>query len=388
MKIAQNLFSCSALAVTSVRSQGVLDNLLQQLNEANTYLESLEATAQEAIQEFDPTSMLRGKKEKRRKNNGFVGQDNDQDEFETDDDEEDQDDKEPTDEELLDTLLKFYEDNCDDDKLCPIFYSLLRTRVEEQGIPELLRPQIEEAKSYTEMKQAEKKAQEEHDAMVRQLELTGDSDVTIPPLDRELNCENEDCTVPLPLHGIWNYGCWCNFGANLGSGNGSPVNELDEACRKMQLCTKCVRKDHQDCDIETKSYNATFAWSIDQESLVADCKASNPGDECATHICCCELQLISDILDLMWQGIAYDDQYKHSEGWDRVENCNTPGNNSGDGNRECCGQYPGRFLYNSNVQQCCDNKFTYNPLMMDCCDNGELMSPGTCPNNLRKKKRK
>lgn len=374
MKLSHfRLASAATLALTRVNAQGVLDNLLQQLNEANTYLESLEETAQQALHEIEeiPQAML-----KRKKNNGFIGQEIGNEEVE-------EEEEEPTDEELLDTLLEFYGENCDDDKLCPIFYNELRKRVEEKGIPDLLRPQIEEAKSYTEMKQAEK----EHEELVRQMELTG-SDESIPSLDRELNCEREDCKVPVPLHGIWNYGCWCNFGVNLGSGNGSPVNELDEACRKMQLCTKCVRKDHENCDIQTKSYNATFAWSIDENSLVADCKASNPNDECATHICCCELQLISDILDLMWQGIAYDDSFKHSEGFDRVENCNIPGNNSGDGNRECCGQYPGRFLYNSDVQQCCDNKATYNPLMMDCCDNGELMSPGTCPNNLRKKRKK
>ena len=28
-------------------------------------------------------------------------------------------------------------------------------------------------------------------------------------------CENGVCEVPISLHGLWGYGCWCNFGEDL-----------------------------------------------------------------------------------------------------------------------------------------------------------------------------
>ena len=28
-------------------------------------------------------------------------------------------------------------------------------------------------------------------------------------------CENGVCEIPISLHGLWGYGCWCNFGENL-----------------------------------------------------------------------------------------------------------------------------------------------------------------------------
>ena len=28
-------------------------------------------------------------------------------------------------------------------------------------------------------------------------------------------CENGVCEIPISLHGLWGYGCWCNFGESL-----------------------------------------------------------------------------------------------------------------------------------------------------------------------------
>ena len=65
-------------------------------------------------------------------------------------------------------------------------------------------------------------------------------------LDRSVFCPAGQCDIPISLSQIWGYGCWCNFGADVGVGSGTPTDKFDEKCRDFQKCMRCVQNDAED----------------------------------------------------------------------------------------------------------------------------------------------
>lgn len=201
-----------------------------------------------------------------------------------------------------------------------------------------------------------------------------------------LNCQEDDCVVPMTLTGIWGYGCWCNFGSNLTEGKYKPVNEYDQACKNMQSCLRCAQMDAYDanisCNVATHPYSAQMTQSIQSqsanESINVSCSSQNTGDSCATHICTCAVQLTNEILALQWNGITYDSQYRHVTNggtFDPEASCviDRQPTDSGNPTIECCGKYPFRFVFNSERFDCCEqgDMFAYfNPITQKCCTKG------------------
>jgi hypothetical protein len=195
------------------------------------------------------------------------------------------------------------------------------------------------------------------------------------------NCEDEECDIAIDLRGIWGYGCWCHFGSKLLNGRGMPVNPHDEACKRMQLCLRCAEMDGQadnyECDPRTVSYNSTFMQSTGQNdninSFNSGCQVQNPNDLCGAHVCTCEMQLINDILDLVWQEYTHDPSPRHPQNpyggdFDFATNCVT---DPGVTEIDCCGKYPFRYTYNSLQKSCCEPvEKLYNPFDTNCCAEG------------------
>lgn len=259
---------------------------------------------------------------------------------------------------LITTASEYIRESNPGDKRTDAFATAILLKYEETGyLPTHLRDQLEE--------------------VVLQNEIDGHS--------RELNCG--DCAVPVPLWGIWDYGCWCNFGDNLMTGFGDPVNSYDAACKKFQLCFRCTVED-DNCDPSTLVYSVSFSWLASAEALMADCTSLNGGDPCKTHACCCEMNLINNILTLLWSEDHYDPQYKHSSGWEKPDTClkNNDGGGTGEGRDfQCCGVYPDRIMYNADHMQCCGGLSVYNPMTHECCGYGEVHGAGNCPMTRRKK---
>jgi len=191
-------------------------------------------------------------------------------------------------------------------------------------------------------------------------------------------CENGVCTQHVSLRGIWQYGCWCNFGNQLMHGSGAPVNVFDEKCKDLQRCLRCARQDGvndgYECNPTTKQYSSALAMS--NMGLQSKCSDANPGDDCAAHVCMCELNLIDDLLELMWSFVVYDDQYLHSKGFDPEIMCETsPQIND----MECCGYYPSRFPYSTYDNDCCTNtQERYQVVTHECCSSWGVVPIGTC----------
>ena len=127
-------------------------------------------------------------------------------------------------------------------------------------------------------------------------------------------CGTGGCNVPIMLQPIWGYGCWCNFGENLMQGSGKPQDDYDQICQNMQMCMKCAVIDTgYECDPLVDTYNATISWfGSKSETLMADCSSDN-SNECASFLCTCELNLINNLLTLLWRGLWADKSLKHDE---------------------------------------------------------------------------
>jgi len=195
------------------------------------------------------------------------------------------------------------------------------------------------------------------------------------------NCHDQECDIAIDLRGLWGYGCWCNFGSKLTNGKGQPVSAHDKVCKNMQLCLRCAEMDAgeggYECDAKTTEYNSIFSQSSGQNnndnSFNSQCANLNPGNLCGTHVCTCEIQLINDILSLVWDLEPYETFPRHPSNpyggdFDTESQCVTePGNSD----LSCCGKYPFRYPYNNINKNCCESvEQLFNPFKSLCCENG------------------
>merc|ERR1712004_111666 len=167
---------------------------------------------------------------------------------------------------------------------------------------------------------------------------------------RSSNCpEPTGCNTAWDLTGIWGYGCWCNLDAENGeltTGSGTPVNEFDAVCQKLQLCLRCAKFDNGGCDPNVDDYNNKSG-----SDFLNRCTEANPNDGCGRSLCCCHSQFFSDLLGLLWSNAVYDPLQLHANpNWDQSV-CDVRANP--DSEMDCCGEYPARFPFNTNAKTCC-----------------------------------
>lgn len=216
-------------------------------------------------------------------------------------------------------------------------------------------------------------------------------------------CPEDGCTVPIKLADIWGYGCWCNFGDELGWGRGPTLDEYDHVCNLMMRCNKCAKMDAEDrgdvCDPKTESFNANLRWDKEQFALVADCSAENDND-CGVHLCSCETTFIANLIKALWTDNDLVPGYAHSNTtWDgslcvpqkpeetledifgtTLAPTTVEDEEADESEMFCCGLYPDRYSYNSALWGCCDapyNKNRYRLTDEICCANGDVFEIGT-----------
>lgn len=187
------------------------------------------------------------------------------------------------------------------------------------------------------------------------------------------------------------YGCYCfakaPFNLKDNAGNGKPMDQADNACRKHSRCHTCAGKDFGDdkCDLfRTYKFSATEDPVTKERHITC---LNEPGS-CKRAVCECDVQLAYDLRDaeMSWNIL-------HHKRWGKFNQDNCLAHNQGgrDGSfrsekfseptQECCGEYPFRFPFHpddghGNIRNCCNGK-TYNPNVLECC-NGEVVEYGTC----------
>jgi len=188
------------------------------------------------------------------------------------------------------------------------------------------------------------------------------------------------CTTPISFGAVWGYGCWCNFGEELTTGSGKPVDDFDKVCKDLQMCLRCSKLDAKEtggyCNPLTQQYSATYNFQRDDAEMLSDCQAQNAGSECASQVCSCELKFISEYIDLQWSNAGYDAAKKLENGFDQAGSCPKVG--AGVTTKSCCGEYPSRTPYGSKLECCTESGHIYNPLVNECCGVTGTAAIGAC----------
>merc|ERR1712019_276637 len=196
------------------------------------------------------------------------------------------------------------------------------------------------------------------------------------------NCDpsTSTCQTPISFSAVWGYGCWCNFGNELTTGSGKPVDDFDHVCKDLQMCLRCSKLDAKEagdfCDPLTQQYSATYNFQQDDATMVADCTAQNPNSDCANQVCSCELKFISNYIDLQWSNSIYTANNKLENGFDQENTCPKVGTVGT--SKSCCGSYPSRTPYGGRLECCQASGSIYNPLVSECCGVTGTAAIGAC----------
>lgn len=76
------------------------------------------------------------------------------------------------------------------------------------------------------------------------------------------------CTNFIPFEAVWDYGCFCQFGVDAGNGKGTPQNEVDELCRALTYCYRCVRIGWFENSVFSTKYKNTQFFHFQQDISV------------------------------------------------------------------------------------------------------------------------
>merc|ERR1719220_2838229 len=183
-------------------------------------------------------------------------------------------------------------------------------------------------------------------------------------------------TVPLSFSGIWNYGCWCNFGQNLMSGQGTPVNRMDQLCQDMQLCLRCAKSDAENfdqednCDPKTTTFKSNYGHLFFGKTVAAACNLNE--STCSRNVCMCQTNMIAQMIQLVFEGYQHDREYYEDVFTEEIKSqvCQKSGKHGGDENETaCCGYYPERkpFLSGGRRRCCQNDQQLYNEMTHQCC---------------------
>lgn len=245
-------------------------------------------------------------------------------------------------------LVRFYTNELKDKHGESAFAQALRLKMKHDGVPEHLWAAI-----------AEKTMDRSYNRV---------DETVLRGLTRASNlCPQGGCFVPISMEEIWDYGCWCNMDEPT-KGSGPTQDEYDEVCKSFVQCSRCAEADGltadgatgdgSECSATETPYSASFEWDDASFGFVADCNQPPNDNNCAIHLCSCQVQLITDVLNLMWAQAARTDAYQAENGFDDsvciVGDSTGANDNSGEEPTVvCCGEYPRRVAY-SPVVNCCD----------------------------------
>jgi len=175
------------------------------------------------------------------------------------------------------------------------------------------------------------------------------------------------------------YGCWCYFEEDHGQGRGKPINEIDAHCKVLHDGYACAIMDGEtegfQCTPWTVQYNSATGLGFgvrDTTVMTNECTDNNPGeDQCAARACMIEGLFVLEAFSLFSSGFGIDPAMRHSEGFDRLEDCPINSDPALKSEKECCGTYPIRHTFKTyGGERGCCGVHTYNSQVLTCCADG------------------
>lgn len=191
---------------------------------------------------------------------------------------------------------------------------------------------------------------------------------------------------------IKKYGCYCFTGTkkegdrHAAGGAGEPVDGIDDLCRKLTRCHKCLQITFPDDDIDVD--NSRYTWEYDESTHALDC-SKNKNNPSRKALCECDASFATAV-GAMWTDSQHQLKYWHSpknkkfkEQFDFEATCTRQGTggSGSNGADQCCGTGIEMKPYNSGEKQCCDNNGSnkiYDATMMTCCQDGSVKLNGAC----------
>lgn len=177
---------------------------------------------------------------------------------------------------------------------------------------------------------------------------------------------------------ITSYGCHCfTQHPKAVGGKGVPVDEIDETCRWLYRCHRCINIDFEgECDPDHIRYNYIITPS-------GEINCSENSNECKRSTCECDAefarQLSATWLDQRWNNFYWTHKKNPSQKEDvqgsimeYESSCSSSGNNVSPSD-SCCGEYPNRIPYSSANKDCCNKSSKlFNSAVQSCCEDGSI----------------
>lgn len=171
------------------------------------------------------------------------------------------------------------------------------------------------------------------------------------------------------------YGCWCYFESDHGSGRGQPVDDVDKFCKTLHDGYSCIMMDSESWD------DVCIPWEVEYESAIgagglngmsieelrSECEVKNGKNTCESMVCAVEGWFVQSFFLYSVSGGTLNPENVHENGFDSIESC--PIKTGEYSEKECCGQYPERFPFKTQggVRGCCGQR-TYQSDIYSCCD--------------------
>lgn len=152
------------------------------------------------------------------------------------------------------------------------------------------------------------------------------------------------------------YGCWCTFDSDF-PGMGIPMDKFDRKCKLLNEAYECASEEINKCRPWSVKYKVPArAYALADENEVRNkCERLNRGSSaCVITACSIQVQFIIDIFDLLSTKAPFSMRYRHDRGFKPQKDCQVH-NRHYDVDRKCCGSYPRRKVYNSVMQECCND---------------------------------
>jgi len=184
-----------------------------------------------------------------------------------------------------------------------------------------------------------------------------------------------ECNSFVPFDSIWEYGCWCYFGDDAGKGQGPVQNEVDELCKNLQTCYRCAKldslEDNEICKPGQIEYNVNVN-SISNQGALLVCQHPLNTEDCQVHVCSCEVNFISKLLQLFFSGVTFNPDLHHDT-WTQHQDICVVNTNEGPSTMDCCGTYPDRKPFRQeSTTECCQNMRLYDSEKLFCCADGTV----------------
>jgi len=234
---------------------------------------------------------------------------------------------------------------------------------------------------------------------LRQLKLVIVAVMSVKMINEAKDAKDQDGNSMLSGSGFGRYcfyGCHCLPDAEhsvVSKPMGTPIDKIDETCKQMGTCYKCLEHKYNAKKKECKPEDTNYKYEIIEEEITIKGKKYKQGvdiicnakgnSECAQDVCLCDRQFAMDVKE---HETKWDVKYhSNKSNFVREKECKKkPAGNNGNNNRSpgppatCCGSLP-LVTAQKRGDKCC-GYVSYNDKTKECCNQNtsEVLTRGLC----------